>query len=262
MDFNGKVVLIAGATGGMGREIAKLLSEEDCKLVLLARNTQNLQNLELELKNGKAEIVSKKCDVKERKEISEAINFAHQKFGRIDVAILAVGILTPNPIENFNSSIIREAIEINFMSIVYFLEELLPIMKEQRDGIIAVISTLADKRGVPGWGAYGASKAALSLLLESLRAEALQKYGIKIITIKPGSVKTKMIEKYPRPGAIKADEAARIIVNGIRKEKKVIEFPFSQIIATKLINILPVWAYDKIPIHMQKGEGYPEVEER
>lgn len=147
------------------------------------------------------------------------------------------------------------------MSNVYFIEDLFPIMKKQKDGIIAVISTLPDRRGVPGWGAYGASKAALSWLLESLRAEALQKYGIKIITIKPGSVKTKMIEDFPRPGALDPEVAARIILDGLRKEKKVVEFPFFQVMATKIVNILPVWVYDRLPVEMLKGEGYPEVKE-
>jgi len=262
MEFKDKVILISGATGGMGREIAKLLVKEGCHLALLARNENKLKALVDELKSEKADCLSIKCDVKNKNEIKNAVESTKKRFGRIDIAILTAGVLIPNPVEDFKSSIIKDTMDINFMANIYFLEYLLPIMKKQKNSIIAAVSTLPDKRGVPGWGAYGASKAALSLFLESLRAEVLQKYGIKIITIKPGSVKTQMIEKYPRHGAIEAKDAARIIVNGIRKGKKIIEFPFSQVLIIKLTNLFPVWVYDRIPIHLQKGEGYPEVEEK
>ena len=182
-------------------------------------------------------------------------------FPWIDIVILIAGILVPNPIQRFDSSLIKETMDVNFISDIYFLDYLLPIMKKQRSGIIAAVSTLPDKRGVAGWGAYGASKAALSLFMESLRAEIQQEYGISIITIKPGSVETPMIEGKHRQGALHPEEAAKIIVNGIRKGKKIIEFPLMQVLLTKLENLFPVWMYDKIPLHMQKAEGYPTVEE-
>ncbi|HEX08267.1 MAG TPA: SDR family NAD(P)-dependent oxidoreductase, partial [Thermoplasmatales archaeon] len=179
MEFNGKVVLISGATGGMGREIAKLLAKEGCRLALLARNEDKLKALVDELNSEKADCISIRCDVKNKNEIKDAVESTNKKFGRIDIAILTAGVLIPNPVEDFKSSIIKDTMDINFMANIYFLEYLLPIMKKQKNGIIAAVSTLPDKRGVPGWGAYGASKAALSLFLESLRAEVLQKYGIK-----------------------------------------------------------------------------------
>jgi short-subunit dehydrogenase len=261
MDFKNKVVLISGATGGMGEEIAKLLSKEGCHLALFARREEKLAEISKKLSEHKTQCVYKKCDVKNKDDIRDAVAFTYTQYERIDIVILIAGILVPNPVQRFDSSLIKETMDVNFMSDIYFLEYLLPIMKKQRSGIIAAVSTLPDKRGVAGWGAYGASKAALSLFMESLRAEIQQRYGISIITIKPGSVETPMIEGKHRPGALQPEDAAKIIINGIRKRKKVIEFPLMQVLLTKMENLLPVWMYDKIPIHMQKAEGYPTVEE-
>ncbi|MCK4347604.1 MAG: hypothetical protein KAW47_03215, partial [Thermoplasmatales archaeon] len=96
----------------------------------------------------------------------------------------------------------------------------------------------------------------------SLRAEAKQRYNINMITVKPGSVKTPMIEGYHRRGAIQADRAAELIIKGIKKEKKVIQFPLGQVLMIRSMDRLPVFAYDKIDIEKQKCDGYPVVEEK
>ena len=262
MEFNGKVVLISGATGGMGKEIAKQLSKEECKLALFARREEKLKEISNKISNDKTECIYKKCDVKNKEDVKEAVEFTHKKFGRVDVAILTAGILIPNPIETLDSNIIKNSMEINFLGNVYFIEYLLPIMKSQKSGTIAAVSTLPDKRGLPGWGAYGASKAALSWFMESLRAEAKQKYNINIITIKPGSVETPMIEDYHRAGAISPDKAAEIIVKGIKRGKKIIQFPIAQVLMIRMTDLFPVFAYDAIPVDMQKGDGYPSTEEK
>jgi NADP-dependent 3-hydroxy acid dehydrogenase YdfG len=258
MDFKNKVVLISGATGGMAQEIIKIISKEDCKLAILARREEKLK----EISKNITDCIYQKCDISNPADVKKAVEFTKKKFGRIDVAILTAGILVPFPIQTFNSKQIRDSMEINFMGNVYFIEQLLPIMKKQRSGIIAVISTLPDKRGVPGWGTYGASKAALSWLLESLRAEAKQRYNIDIITIKPGSVKTPMIENFPRQGAISAENAAKAIVDGIKKGKKIIEFPLLEVLLIRMKNLLPVFAYDLLPVEESKGDGFPQVEEK
>ena len=261
MEFKGKRVLISGATGGMGYEIAKLLSREGCKLALFARRETRLKETVSELSDEKTQCIYQKCDVSKPEDVREAVSLMVKEFGGIDIAILTAGVLIPNPIQIFDSSIIRKSIDINFMGIVYFIEQILPVMKKQKSGMIAAISTLPDRRGVPGWGAYGASKAAVSWLMESLRAEAKQRYNVSIVTIKPGSVETPMIENYHRPGAVSAKRAAEVIINGLKKEKKIIEFPLSQVLLVRIQDLLPPFAYDLMPIELAKGEGYPDVDE-
>ncbi len=261
MNIKGKTVLISGATGGMGDALAKQFAQEGCNIALFARREEQLKALCKHLAK-KTSCIYRKCDVKNPNDVKDAVLLTQKKFGRIDIALLTAGILIPNPIETLNSSIITTSMEINFFGNVYFIEQLMPIMKKQHAGTIAAVSTLPDRRGIPGWGAYGASKAAISWLMESLRAEGKQKYNIDFITIKPGSVETPMIEGYHRAGATSPEKAAAIIIKGIKQRKKVIQFPLSQVIMIRLGDLFPVAAYDMIPVEMQKGDGYPNPKEQ
>ena len=262
MKFQDKVILITGATGGMGSEIAKKISKEKCKLILVARREENLKKMCEQFSKNGSECIYKKCDVSIKEEVQKAVKFAKEKYGKIDLAILTAGVLIPNPIETMDSDVIVKSMKINFFGTVYFLESLFSIMKKQDTGTIAITSTLPDGRGLAGWGAYGSSKAAISWLVESLRAEAKQKYNINLITIKPGSVETPMIQEYHRPGSIKSDKAADIIINGIKKGKKVIQFPIMQVIVIKVGEIAPPFIYDIVPVHQRKGPDYPEPNEK
>jgi NADP-dependent 3-hydroxy acid dehydrogenase YdfG len=261
MDLKEKVVLVSGATGGMGEELVKLLAQEGCKLALFARREEKLKHLKDTLGSKENQIIYQPCDVQFKEQVKSAVDLTASTFGTIDLAILTSGILVPNPIQTFDSSIIKQSMDVNFMGTVYFLEQILPVMKKQHGGSIAAVSTLPDHRGVPGWGAYGASKAAISWLMESLRAEAKQRYNINMITIKPGSVETPMIEDFHRTGAISAESAAKIMLKGIKKEKRVIQFPIGQVMMIRIQDLFPPMAYDLFPIEQSKGEGYPKVEE-
>ena len=261
MELKDKVVFITGATGGMGKELARQFAKEQCKLALFARREEKLKAICKEL-NTVTKCVYKTCDVTKTKDIAEAVQFTKKTYGCIDIALLTARVLVPNPIETFSADQIKQSIDINFIGDLYFIDHLFQVMKKQKSGTIAAVSTLPDKRGVPGWGAYGASKAALSWMLESLRAEAKQKYNINMITIKPGSVETPMIKDFPRRGAIHPKQAASLIIQGVKKEKKIIQFPLMQVLLVRMSDLFPNFVYDSIPLDLQKGDGYPEVKEK
>lgn len=260
-DLANKVVLITGATGGIGEALAHQLASEHAKLALTARREDHLKTITDTIKATGTDCIYIPGDVTNKDDVTHIIQTVKQHYGRIDLAILTAGILEPNPIETFNSQIILKTMATNFTGTLYFIETLLPIMKKQHNGTIAALSTLPDKRGVPGWGAYGASKAALSWLLESLRGEAQLKYNINIVTIKPGAVQTPMIGDFPRPNAISAERAARIIINGLKHHKKVIQFPITQVVTIRLTDQFPPDALDHLPMDKTKGQGYPDVKE-
>ena len=178
MDFDNKVILISGSTGGIGGEIVNQLSQTNCKFSIFGRREDKLIEICKKLENKGKECIYHKCEVTSKKEVEQGVKSTYEHYGKIDIAILTAGIIEPNPIENFNSEIIIKTVNVNFFGNLYFIEFILPIMKKQKSGIIAAISTLPDRRGGPGWGAYGCSKAALSNILESLRAEAKIKYNI------------------------------------------------------------------------------------
>src|SRR5690606_12156182 len=107
----------------------------------------------------------------------------------------------------------------------------IPDFIHKRDGIIVGISSLAEVRGFPLSAAYCSSKSAVSIFLESIRIE-LKKYNIKVITVKPGFVKTHMTDKneFHMPFLMEPERASEIIIKGIRKEKKIIQFPLPTVL--------------------------------
>ena len=247
MILQGKNILITGASSGIGFELAKQLADKGCSLALLNRRTEITDKLACELSTGKNKIISLKCDVSCRDEVTGAVAKAKEILGEINIAILNSGISKRFPVEEFNSEFISQTFDVNVIGMSYCIEALLPDFIKQKNGMIVGVSSLADGRGFPKSGSYCASKAAVTLLLESLRTE-LKKHNIKVITVKPGFVKTPMNDKndFQMPFLMHVDKAAKIILKGIEKEKRSIQFPTPTVFAARLLKIIPDFIFDKI----------------
>jgi len=245
--FFEKNVLITGASSGIGMEIANKLANTKCNLFLAARRVEILEKIASDNKNMPANIYPVECDVSDKGSVSNAYARIKENAGYIDIAILNSGISHRTDKLDYDSSVAQEIFNVNIMGLVHFIEVLLPDYKSRRSGIIAGVSSLADKRGFSKSGFYCASKAAATLILESLRVE-LKNYNVKVITIKPGFVKTPMTDKnkFKMPLLIPASKAADIIVKGIEKEKSIIEFPLMTAIGSKLLRIMPDFIFDTI----------------
>jgi short-subunit dehydrogenase len=240
MDFTDKSIVITGASGGIGLEISTILSREKCKLALLSRSIEKLQKFASEYGSSHNIILPIQCDVSKKEQVNSALDKVIETFGGIDIVILNAAIGVRSDPENFSAETGEKIFRVNLISSLYFFEKLLPLFIKKKSGMIIGISSQADTRGFPRSGFYNASKAAFTRLLESLRIE-LKGYGVKVITVRPGFVKTHMTEKneFYMPLLMNAEKAARIIVKGIRKEKRVIQFPFLIAIGTKLLGLLP-----------------------
>ncbi len=254
MNFNNKVVLITGASTGIGKAIAKGLMNENCKLVLLSRRTELIKeylnrslitNHPLSERSEASQPLIIKCDVSNKVEVANAYKQIVEKFGKVDIAILNAGIGHNVTVENYDSRFAEETFGANVFGIVYWVEKLLPDFAKRKEGVIVGVSSLADNRGYSGSGFYGASKAAASIYLEGLRVE-LKRFGIKVITVKPGFVKTPMTEKnkFKMPLLMESEKAARIIIDGIKKEKRIIQFPWQMVLLTRLVGLLPGSLYE------------------
>ena len=244
MTFNNKTVLITGASSGIGKAVGEKLLQINCNLILTARRNDIIENWVNKLENKKANILILKNDVINKSNVAQTFAKITEEFGNIDVAILNSGIGKNVTTQNFSSQIAEDIINTNFLGVVYWIEQLLPNMMKNKSGIIAPISSLADNRGYSGSGFYCASKAALSIFAEGLSID-LAKFGIKVITIKPGFVKTPMTDqnKFKMPFMISAKKAAEKIISGIEKEKTIIQFPFPTVLGAKIIGMLPNWVY-------------------
>ncbi|HPN37877.1 MAG TPA: SDR family NAD(P)-dependent oxidoreductase [Melioribacteraceae bacterium] len=245
MELLNKNIIITGASTGIGNALVKEFANYNCNLFLLARRIELLEELKNSLKNKPANIYCFKNDVGDKTSVVEAYKQIIAIAKKIDIAILNSGVGYRMTIEEYDSTLALKTFNTNFMGLVYWIEQLLPGFMNQKSGIIAGVSSLADSRGFSGSGFYCASKAAASIYLEGMRVE-LNKYGIKVITIKPGFVKTPMtdVNEFKMPFLMPADKAARIIIKGLLKGKRIIQFPLPTVIGTKIIGLLPNFLYD------------------
>lgn len=245
MDLKNKVVLLTGASSGIGYSLAKSLPKEKCSLALLSRRKNILDDLASELKSKGLKIFSYKCDVGNIDEVRNTIELVKQDFGKIDIAILNAGASHRLDVKDYSAKIAKEIFDANTFGIINCIEQLLPDFIRQKEGMIVGVSSLAEVRGFPKSGFYNASKSAASLLLESLRIE-LKPYNIKVITVKPGFVRTPMTDKneFHMPFLIKVDNAAKFIIEGIKKEKRIIQFPLPTVIGSKIVKFMPDWLFD------------------
>ena len=243
MDFQQKVVILTGASSGIGYSIAKLLPKENCSLAIIARKKVILDNLINEMKFEK--VKAYRCDVGVHEEVRNTFDKIKKDFGKIDIAILNAGVSERTDISKYSSITAKKIFDVNTLGLINCIEQLLPDFMQKKEGMIVGISSLSDSRGFPRNGFYSASKSAASLLLESLRIE-LKPYNIKVITVKPGFIKTPMTDKneFHMPFLMDVDKSARIILRGIRKEKKIIQFPFPIVAGAKLLKLMPDFLFD------------------
>lgn len=245
MYFNNKVVLITGASTGIGKALAVKLLEANCKLVLVARRAELIEEYLNKSPTTNHQSLILKCDVSKKEEVANAYGIIKDKFGKVDLAILNAGIGRRVTVENYDSHFAEETLGANVFGIIYWVEQLLPEFVKKKEGMIVGISSLSDNRGYSGSGFYCASKSAASIYLEGLRVE-LKRYGVKVITVKPGFVKTPMTDQneFKMPLLMSAEKAARIIIDGIKKEKRLIQFPWQMVFITKLVGLLPGRLYE------------------
>lgn len=243
MKFEGKTIIITGASAGIGRAIAEKLAEVKCNLLLTARRLELLEEIKNNASN-KARIEIVKCDVGNKDEVQIAYSRAKNVFGAIDIAILNAGVGLYATVEDFNSAAAEITMKTNYLGVVYFTELLIKDFILRKEGMIIGVSSLADNRAY-GITFYNPSKAALTNFLEGLRL-SLKKYNVKVLTVKPGFVKTDMTAKnnFKMPFLFTPEKAAGIILKGIEKEKKIIQFPWPIVLLTRIAGLLPLTVYE------------------
>jgi short-subunit dehydrogenase len=241
--FAGRVAVITGASSGIGRELAKALAAEQCKVGVLARRKDLLDGLVKEIQESGGAAAAAPADVGDRGQNLAAIRDVEARLGPVDLLIANAGVGIPTLIKPPNTGAVEKMFRVNVLGVVYAIEAVLPGMLDRRHGHLVAVSSIAASKGLPGESGYCASKAAVNTYMEGLRIQ-LRDRGIRVTTVAPGFVRTPMtaVNQFHMPWLLEADDAARRIIRAIRRGRKVYHFPWQTALLMKVANWLPDWA--------------------
>ena len=188
-DFKNKVVLITGGSRGLGLVMAREFAHEGARLILCARDEEELNRAKLDLESRGAEVMTHKCDVSNRSEVMELIASIHDRYEGIDVLVNNAGVIQMGPLEVMTHEDFEKAMNAHFWGPLNVMMAVLPRMRARRSGRIVNISSIGGKVSVPHLVPYCASKFALVGLSKGMRTELL-KDGVAVTTVCPGLMRT------------------------------------------------------------------------
>ena len=194
MSIKGKTIIITGASSGIGEATAKKLSQEGANVVLSARREDRLNSLKDEIvKNGGMALVVP-ADVTNKEDFKKVVSSTLEEFGSIDGIINNAGLMPLSYVKNLHTDEWDKMIDVNIKGVTNGVSAVLPTMMEQKSGNIINISSSAAHKYYPGGAVYCATKAAVKMFTEGLRAELAPHYGINVTSIDPGFVSTELTD--------------------------------------------------------------------
>lgn len=257
--FKGKVIIITGASSGIGLASARLFSSYGACLVLAARSMDKLHALETELSSDPSRILCIKTDVSVEEDCRKLIDETVKHFGRIDILINNAGLSMRASFKEADLSVIRRLMDVNFWGTIYCTKFALPWLLRSNGSVVGVISVVG-YAGLPGRTGYATSKFAIRGFLETLRMEH-QDDGLHVLVFAPGYTASNvrfaalLADGTPQGATPKdesnlmsADEVARKMAYGLYKRKR-------EMILTS-IGRMDVWLYKRFPRLMDKVQMY------
>lgn len=240
-------ILITGASSGIGEHLALGYAEHGNVLFLCGRSQKRLEEVKKDCEAKGATVYVNVLDVTQAEQMKswvEECDTTHP----LDIVIANAGISAGmGKSKTEPQDQIQEIIDINVMGVTHTIMPAIPLMQKRKRGSLAIVSSLAGYHGVPGSPAYGASKAAVKSFAESWRV-LLRRDNIFVTCVCPGFVKTPLtdVNKFPMPFLMKPEKAAKKIIKGIAKQKRMVAFPLIMRFAVWLISLLPYWISDRI----------------
>lgn len=245
--WTNKVVMITGASSGIGKGVALEIASRGANVGLLARREELLKELVGEIKARNAKAIAATADVRDAAAVRASADRFRKELGPIDILIANAGIGTSEHAVQLKPDHVAEVISINVLGAVNSVSAVAPEMVERGQGRLVAISSLAAYRGLPKSAAYCASKAALSAYFESVRLD-LRNTGVEVTIIHPGFIRTAITEgrKAKLPYLMDLDDGVKKIVSAIEKGKKIYSFPWQLATIVRSGLIMPVAMYDWI----------------
>ena len=250
MIIKDKVILVTGASGGIGRAVARILAGRGAKLSLVARSLEPMQGLASELKEANPEIIAIRADVTKRAEVEIAVSSTIERFGGLDIIVNNAGIAYFGRLESMKMSDFEKIVAVNIFGLLNVTQASLPHLKKAK-GMIVNISSGLSKRALPFLSAYGGTKSLVDALSDGFRME-LKDYGIRVLNYCPPETDTDFARNALRESGgvetgsgrkiARVDDVSRRIVSAIIREKReVVEGKFLKIMnffAPTLLDIL------------------------
>lgn len=190
-NIEGKIVVITGASSGLGEATARHLSEQGAVVVLGARRIDRIRGLAKELAGSEGRAVAVQTDVTQSGQVKSLVEAAVKTYGRIDVMINNAGLMPHSPLERLKVEDWDRMIDVNIKGVLYGIAAALPYMQQQKSGHIINVSSVAGHKVRPGSAVYAATKHAVRALSEGLRQE-VKPYNIRTTVISPGAVATEL----------------------------------------------------------------------
>jgi len=227
--FVGRVVLITGASSGIGRAAARAYATQGAHLVLAARREELLREVVREVEGLGSRAIAVRCDITQAEDVARLMREAETHFGGVDILINNAGIGLFGPVEALAEEQLRQVFELNFFALVRVTRAALPLLRKRPGGQIVNVSSVLGHRGLPLLGGYCAAKAAVNTLTESLRAE-LASEGISVLLVSPGFTETEFRQtrlnaegwqqSSPPLKQMSADEVAAAMVKASRRQRR------------------------------------------
>jgi short-subunit dehydrogenase len=248
MQLDGKIVVVTGASMGIGEAIAREFAAEGASVVLLSRETARAEAARSRI--GFLErTIALSCDVRHSEEIERVLALTLHHFKRIDIWVNNAGHGLLDAVADAGISACRELFETNFFGALLSMQAVIPVMQQQGGGAIINVSSVAGHIPLPFHAIYSASKFALNAIGKAARVE-LKQAGIQVLTVCPGYVRTAFAQnavrghnsKSVRPGAVRGISAARVAqatLRGYLKNKREVIVPWTMHAPVKLYQLCP-----------------------
>lgn len=265
MKFKDKVVIVTGASSGIGLALARRAASEGANVVLAARSIDKLEGIIRELPT---ESLAVKCDVSVEDDCRQMVEKAVAKFGRIDVLINNAGLSMRALFDDVDTNVLHQLMDVNFWGTVNCTKFALPYVQDSRGSIVG-ISSVAGIHGLPARTGYSASKYAMQGFLETIRIENMYK-GVHVMIACPGFTESNVRfsaltadgtnqGESPRneKGMMTAEQVADIILKGIVKRKRLLLMDFQGRATHFIKKIAPAWLDKMFYSHMAAEPNSP-----
>ncbi|WP_077624872.1 SDR family oxidoreductase [Sediminibacillus massiliensis] len=195
MTIKNKVIVITGASSGIGEATAKLLADKGAKIVLGARREERLKELATEIKSSGGQAVYRATDVVNPDDSQQLVQLAKDTFGGVDAIFLNAGIMPNSPLSALKTEEWNSMVDVNIKGVLNGIAAVLPTFTSQKHGHIITTSSVAGLKAYPGGAVYGATKWAVRDLMEVLRMESAQEgTNIRTATIYPAAINTELLD--------------------------------------------------------------------